>query len=200
MSALSNSFSMIDVICRSGPKGLSFSDVVRQTGVSKASAHRLLRELVELNALEFNAEKKRYRGGLLLARLGGGVISNYDLREHARPALEALHERTAQVTTLGVLGDETGIYIDKIESTDFGIRLHSEIGKPFPLHCTAMGKVLLAYSGPEALKKLGRKKLKAYTQASITDVKKLRKHLSTAAKPLARSSADDHVDYSIFYI
>lgn len=182
MSALSNSFSMIESICRSGPKGMSFTDVVRQTGVSKASAHRLLHELLSLGALEFDPEKKRYSGGLLLARLGGSIISNYDLRERARPALEQLHEHTGQVVTLGVLGDGTGVYIDKIESPDFGIRLHSEIGKTFPLHCTAMGKVLLAFSSPDILRRLGETTLKAYTTASITDLKALKENLATTRK------------------
>ena len=68
---------------------------------------------------------------------------------------------------------------DKIEPTDFGIRLHSEIGKRFPLHCTAMGKVLLAYSDAATIRTITRRKLKRYTANTITDPKALRLELET---------------------
>jgi DNA-binding IclR family transcriptional regulator len=66
-----------------------------------------------------------YRGGLSLARIGASVMPDYDLRTVARPFLHALHDEVGHVATLGVRNNDSGIYIDKIESKDFGIRLHS---------------------------------------------------------------------------
>lgn len=178
MSALSKGFEILEAVAAERA-GLAFSEVVDKTGFPKASVHRLLKELVDLSALSFDETSRRYAGGLLLASLGAHVTSNYDVRKTARPHLEALHSRTGSVATLGIRDGETGIYLDKIEPADFMIRLHSEIGKSFPLHCTAMGKVLLANSDAATIGKIARRKLKRYTANTITDGKALRSELDT---------------------
>lgn len=176
MGALSKGFRILEAVTDAG-SGLTFSEIVDATGVPKASAHRLLRELVGLAAVSYDDSTRRYRGGLLLAGMGASVTSNYDIRRVTRPHLEALHDQTGSVTTLGIRDGEKGIYIDKLEPADFVIRLHSEIGKSFPLHCTAMGKVLLAFSDPATISRVTRRKLRAYTENTITDRQELRAEL-----------------------
>ena len=78
---------------------------------------------------------------------------------------------------MGIRDGEQGVYIDKIEPAGLVIRLHSEIGKSFPLHCTARGKVLLAYSDTQTISRVTRRKLRAYTQHTITGGKQLREEL-----------------------
>ena len=181
MSALSKGFSIIETVTAAGRDGLPFADIVTATGLPKASAHRLLKELVELSALTRDEQSRHYRGGLLLARIGAAVTTNYDFREAVRPYLQQLHDVSGHVATLGILNDDTGVYIDKIESSSFGLRLHSEIGKSFPLHCTAMGKVLLAHSGKVLLRRVAGRKLDAFTPQTITDPKTLRDELAQVA-------------------
>lgn len=177
MSALSKGFNIIDAVTSAGNTGLPFSGIVEATGLPKASAHRLLKELVELSALTLDEQTRYYRGGLLLARVGASVTSNYNFREAVRPYLQQLHNAFGHVATLGILNDDTGVYIDKIESSSFGLRLHSEIGKSFPLHSTAMGKVLLTNSGKALIRRLTSRRLEAFTPQTITDPKKLRREL-----------------------
>ncbi len=177
MSALRTGFRIIDVVAAAGNGGLSFSRIVDQTKIPKATAHRLLNELVEMSALTLDPTTRCYRGGLLLARIGASVMADYDLRTVARPFLRALHEEVGHVATLGVRDHDSGVYVDKIESKDFGIRLHSEIGKSFPLHCTAMGKVLLSHADPSDVRRLLNRKLEAHTANTITNPKRLREEL-----------------------
>ncbi len=181
MSALTKGFGILEAAANA-QEGLTFSEIVSATGLPKASAHRLLKELTGLSALSYDAPTRRYRGGLLLARLGASVTANYDVRRIARPHLDALHERSGNVATLGIRDGEKGIYIDKIEPADFVIRLHSEVGKSFPLHCTAMGKVLLAYSDPATIGRVTRRKLRRYTDNTITDARTLREELEAVVQ------------------
>jgi DNA-binding IclR family transcriptional regulator len=181
VGALSKGFNILEAVT-ADRRGLSFSEVVDQTGIPKASAHRLLRELVDLSALTFDEATRTYQGGLLLAGLGASVTANYDVRRVVRPHLEALHARTGSVVTLGIRDGDVGIYIDKIEPADFVIRLHSEVGKSFPLHCTAMGKVLLAHSDSATIHRIARRKLRAYTDNTITDGQALRDELMEVLK------------------
>ncbi len=164
MASVTKAFTILMKISGAGG-GLPFAAIVRQTGLPKASTHRLLKEMVEIGALTFDLSTKCYRCGLLLARLGAGVTAEYDVRLRARPYLEALQKDTGQVATLGILNGDEGVYIDKVEGRDFGIRLHSEIGKTFPLHATAMGKILLAFVDGAVIQK----KLASYTDKTIID-------------------------------
>lgn len=174
MASVTKAFTILTQVGSKGSSGLPFAEIVRLTGLPKASTHRLLKEMVEIGALTFDISTKCYRCGLLLSRLGAGVTGTYDIRTRVRPYLEALQKITGQVATLGILNGDEGVYIDKVESSDFGIRLHSEIGKAFPLHATAMGKVLLAFNDEAIIPK----KLTAFTDKTITS----RAQLKTVCK------------------
>lgn len=173
MSAISNAVYLIKRAVEHQPDGLNFTALNEESGIPQGSAHRLAKELVELGILDYDPERKTYRGGLMLASLGAQIIGHYSLGKIARPALEALHRDLGQVVTLGIRDGTTGIYIDKIEASDMGLRLHSEVGKAFPLHCTAMGKVLLAHADDATQKQVLRTKLPALTPNTITDPERL---------------------------
>ena len=177
MGSTTKSFRLIDAILSAGGGGATFSEAVRESGVPKSTAHRLLNELTDIGAVRFDADSRTYFGGLLLARLGSAVAAGYDLRKVTRPHLEALHEHTGHTATLGIRDGGHGIYLDKVESPDFGIRLHSEIGKAFPLHCTGIGKVLLSTVVEDELKAILRGKLEAMTTRTITSKTQLRASL-----------------------
>ena len=182
MSAVGNGFRILDAVVDGGGDGLSFAAIVEATGLPKATVHRLLKELVALAALTHDPASRRYRAGMRLARLGAHVLSDFDLRKTVHPHLAALHEETGHVATLGILERDTGVYVDKIEPRDFGIRLHSEIGKHFPLHCTAMGKMLLAGLDPATRERLLARHLDAYTDNTVTDRRALLAELNAIGR------------------
>ena len=63
-----------------------------------------------------------------------------------RPHLQELNRETKHTCHPGILDGEVGVYLDKFESHDYGIKLFSEMGKSFPLYCTGLGKALLAFA------------------------------------------------------
>ncbi len=179
VGSTSNAFKLIQAIVDSGNDGATFTSIVGDSGVPKSTAHRLLRELTEIGAIEHEEGSRTYAGGLLLARLGSAVMSKYDIRNKTYPHLVRLHEQTGHTVTLGVRDGGQGTYVDKIDNRDFGIRLHSEIGKSFPLHCTGIGKVMLAWSSAAERQLAMAGKLKAYTKSTITDKRELARSLKT---------------------
>ena len=74
------------------------------------------------------------------------VMSNFQLRKHIRPFLVEPHRETEHNSNLGILDGNTGVFLDKIEAKDFGIRLFSALGKIFSLYCTGLAKIFLAIS------------------------------------------------------
>ncbi|MCH9693581.1 MAG: IclR family transcriptional regulator [Gammaproteobacteria bacterium] len=177
MGSTTKSFQLIQAVIDTGSSGATFSEAVRASSVPKSTAHRLLNELIDIGVLRYDSESKTYFGGLQLARLGSAVAAGYDLRKIARPHLESLNERTGHTATLGIRDSDHGIYLDKVESRNSGIRLHSEVGKAFPLHCTGIGKVLLSLVPADELRQALRGKLESFTNRTITDKTLLRSEL-----------------------
>ena len=182
MNPLHKVFSILETVVAGQDKGVTYSEIVTKLNLAKSTVHRLLKDLTELGYLNFNPETKRYFGSLRLASLGAGVMSSFELRDHVRPHLISLHQETGHTTNLGVLDATKGVFIDKIESKDFGIKLFSEIGKTFPLHCTGLGKVLLAYAPVDILQELSEFPLERMTKHTITDFQKLKKELARIRK------------------
>ena len=179
MSSAVNVFRILEEIVAHQEKGLSYSEVVEKTRLPKASVHRVLKLLVQTGYVRFDEEAGRYFGDLKLSFLGAEVTSHFDLQRYIRPRLLRLQAETRHTCNLGILSGRVGVYLDKIESPQvYGIKLFSEIGKRFPLHCTAMGKVLLAsLESPERSSILAGK-LEPYTLNTITHATKLSRELA----------------------
>ena len=178
MNPLKKVFSIIETVVARQDKGVTYSEIVAALDMPKSSTHRILKDLTSLGYLFFNPETKRYFGSLRLSALGADVMSNFQLREHVRPHLFELHRETNHTSNLGILDGTVGVFADKIESKDFGIKLFSEIGKTFPLHCTALGKALLAFSSEDTVKKLLEVPFEAATEKTITSPKVFKQELA----------------------
>jgi IclR family transcriptional regulator, pca regulon regulatory protein len=115
---------------------------------SRATTHRYAITLVALGFLEQGASRK-YRLGLRVSDLGMSALDSIGLREHSRPCLEELRQRTGGYTvSVAVLDRLEILYVDRARSFRRGqykIDLNLRVGSRLPAYCTAMGKVLLAY-------------------------------------------------------
>ncbi len=182
MSTLQKAFTIIETVVSRQAAGMTFGEIVVATGAPKASAHRILKELVGSGVLTFSQQTSRYRGSLKLASFGCEVTANLDLRTLGHSHLQALHEATHHTATLGIRDGDAGVYVDKIEAQEYGIKLFSEVGKRFPLHCTALGKALLAYAKDEDRERVLAGPLRAITVKTIVDPAELREELASVRR------------------
>ena len=126
---------------------LGIADIADELGMSRSTTHRYVITLVALGYLEQGASRK-YRLGLRVTDLGMSALNSTGLREHARPYLEELRQRTSYTASLGVLDGTEVLYVDRARSFRRGqnqIDLGLQAGSRVPAYCTAMGKLLLAY-------------------------------------------------------
>jgi DNA-binding IclR family transcriptional regulator len=86
----------------------------------------------------------RYRLGLRLFELGSAAIARFDIRARALPHLERLLHSTHETIHLCLLDEGEVIYLDKMEPAR-SVRMSSGIGRRNPVHCTAVGKAILAW-------------------------------------------------------
>lgn len=130
---------------------LGLSELARESGVSKATAYRLANELAEHRLLERGGEG--YRLGPWLFELGQRVPRYYDIAHEAAPFAEDLHRATGQTVHLGIREGSEIMYLLKVRDHR-GIDRPSRIAGRMPAHCTATGRCLLAFEGPEALEEV----------------------------------------------
>jgi DNA-binding IclR family transcriptional regulator len=126
---------------------LSLAELVRRTGIPKTTLHRICHVLITYGFLE--RADGRYRLSMRLFELGQWVPHQRILRDAARPYMQQLLYQTQAVTHLVLLDGLDGLVIERLSPHALPIRL-TQIAGRMPLHCTAAGKALLAFS-PESL-------------------------------------------------
>ncbi len=180
----------------SSQKEATFTEIHTSLGIPKSSAYHILGTLTSRGYVRFAGDSSKYSLGLRLVELGTKTTSFIDLRTEALPLLRELVAKTKETCNLGILDNAEGVYIAKLEGSQ-PIRLNSWEGKRFPMHCTAIGKVLLAWQDEakqaEMLPKL---KLVRNTKNTITDVNKLAAQLRLVRKQgwaLDDQENEDHV-------
>ncbi|WP_055696185.1 IclR family transcriptional regulator [Streptomyces prasinopilosus] len=125
---------------------LPLAELVRRTDLPKATVHRVAGDLVRHRLLDRTAHGYRLSGGLF--ELGLRAAAERTLLELAMPFLQDLYERTHETVHLGVREGHEVVYIAKIGGHRQA-RAPSRTGGRMPMHCTALGKVLLAHAGEE---------------------------------------------------
>jgi DNA-binding IclR family transcriptional regulator len=119
------------------------AELVRRTGLHKATAHRLCRELVGHRLLDREPRGYRLSGGLF--ELGMRASLERSLLEVAIPFLQDLYERTHETVHLGMREGAEVVYVAKVGGHR-QVPSPSRVGGRMPMHCTAIGKVLLAHA------------------------------------------------------
>src|SRR4051812_7229413 len=145
---------------------LGITTLATRLRLAKSTVHRLATTLTAAGFLE-QSETGKYRLGVALFELGALVRRRMDVANEARPKLRELLEKTGETVQLGIVDHFSVLYVYEMESRH-AIRMAAAVGARAPLHCTAVGKVLLAYQSPEYVKQLLGQGLKAHTANSVT--------------------------------
>ncbi len=142
VQALDRAFAVLDLLGESDtPLGLA--QVASSLQLHKSTAHRFLMVLERHRMVERTPNGK-FRLGLRLFDFGNRAIEQYDLRERAQPHLRRLVAETEETAHLCILEAARMIYIDKIEPAR-SVRMITRIGASNPVHCTSVGKAILAF-------------------------------------------------------
>lgn len=120
---------------------ITLTDLAAHAGLPLPTAHRLVGELVEWNALERD-EQGRYTVGLRLWEVTQSA--GRQVRDAARPHLQDLYSLTGETAHLAIREGYEALYIDRVYGST-RIPQSSPVGGRLPLHATAVGKVLLAF-------------------------------------------------------
>jgi IclR family transcriptional regulator, pca regulon regulatory protein len=125
---------------------LGIARLADELNMSRSTTHRYASTLVALGYLEQD-HARRYRLAPRVADVGMSVLDSMALRGKAREHLRELREQTGRTVSLTVLDSGEIRYVERLRGWRRGqhaVDLDLGVGARMPVHCTAMGKVLLA--------------------------------------------------------
>lgn len=161
----------LDIISFVGMRkgGLGVTEIANQMDINKSSVYRILSTLVQYGYVEQDNETGRYKLGYKFLEVSSRLLESMDLREEAKPYLRELESETNEVIHLVVYDQGDVVYIEKLDGNET-LRMHSKVGKRAPMHCTSVGKAILAHLPPAVVADiLERKGLPVHTDHTITD-------------------------------
>jgi len=145
----------------------SLAELSRALEAPRAGVFRHLKALESLGYVETRKGTKQYVLGPRLIYLGVAARNHMRLPEIAHPQMVALRDEFNETVNLGVLAHADVIHIDVVSSTH-PVKMAVQVGELTYCHCSALGKVLLAWSEPDVVARVIRERgLKSLTDRTI---------------------------------
>lgn len=156
---------------------LSVKEISEKLGLSKSTAHGLIKTLEHRGYLQQNPDDLKYKLGLRLFELGHYIANQLDIAQIAQPFIKELVDELKETVHLVVRQQDELVYVAKEEGPQT-LRIYSHVGRRAPMHCTGVGKAILAYQDEEEIERiLSTIPLRAFTQNTITDKEEIKKQL-----------------------
>jgi IclR family acetate operon transcriptional repressor len=150
--SVDRAFDLLELLTLSD-QGLTLSEVSQKLQIPRSSAHYLIQSLAYRGYLERNPAGRAYILGLRVANFANSAPARSQLRLASNPYLQGIVKKLGLTAQLGVLDGGEALVIDRVAApTD--VRFDSWVGRHFELHCTALGKALIAHLPDSELKKL----------------------------------------------
>jgi DNA-binding IclR family transcriptional regulator len=188
--SVSRAVQILDAVSE-GPS-LTVTELSRALKLPKSSVFELVSTLAAEGLVKKEDSSSRYRLGLRLIELARAAGHDLEVRQVARPLIENLRDEFNETVQLTVLDGEEILYVDGCESSR-QLRTFFQAGDRAPLHCTALGKAILAVlPAGEMERYLQCRVLKAFTPRTLTDPAALRRDLERTA---ARGYSIDDMEH-----
>ena len=175
--SVKRSIDILTIISQS-KDGLTLADIQKFLDIPKSSAFDLVQTLLSTNMIMASGyDEKIYIIGLNSFLIGASYES--DLVKIAKKYLKTLAEDIGKTVFLGIEQDGNVVYIDKAEPKS-AIFTIATLGSTNPIHCTSLGKAIVAEYPREAVEKiLDEKGMVSFTPYTITDKESYFEELET---------------------
>lgn len=161
---------------------MSLTELSNEVGWPKSTVHGLVSTLRDYHYVDQSSITGKYKLGIHLFELGNIVGRSWDISSIAKPHMQKMSQILGETVQLGTKSNGEVLYLDKIDSNQM-LRIVSEIGGRLPMHCSGLGKVLLAYSSNLEIQKIiAQKGIHPRTLKTIVTKEELEKELQRIRK------------------
>jgi IclR family transcriptional regulator, KDG regulon repressor len=162
------------------PDELGVTELSKRLKLHKNNVFRLLATLEARGYIEQNKATENYRLGIRCLRLGQGFVLQTGLLRQARPVMAQIAKAANETTIITVLREGKAIALDAVEAEQ-PVRVVARVGDPLALHCTAVGKIHLAF-GDDDLRTSLPDTLQKFTDKTVVDRQVLTQQLRKIAE------------------
>ncbi len=167
VAAVLKVFALLQALSENNETGIS--DLSVRLAMPKATVYRFLQTMMTLGYVRQEKDSERYGLTMRMFELGTKALQYPDLVELSKNHMQLMADTTGETVHLGTLIDSEIIYIHKVDSRHM-LGMYSRVGRRAPLHCTAIGKVLMAWEDPERRERvLKGADFKRYREKTIVD-------------------------------
>jgi IclR family KDG regulon transcriptional repressor len=178
VKALVKALRILECLAEDEQTTFTLTELSRRLHLHISTVHRLIVNLLRQGFVEADPGTGGYRLGFRVLRMGLRVLDRLDYRRVAQPLLRELNLRTQETVHLAILQGDCAVSIEKFGSPQ-PVGLDPRLGGQMPLHCTGVGKTLLAFQAEDALAEmLASLPLDRHTANTITTLPQLKKELS----------------------
>jgi IclR family KDG regulon transcriptional repressor len=156
---------------------LGVTELAQIVGEPKPRVYRHLASMKQVGAVEQDPITEKYRLGAKLVVYGTAASEQFDLRAVADPYLTRLRDVTGQTAVLAVATHDSALVVAVAESTR-SVVISVKPGNRPAIHCSAQGRLVLAYLDQVAQQRVLRRKLPKFTDRSMVDPAEIQARLA----------------------
>jgi IclR family acetate operon transcriptional repressor len=172
-SSAERSLRLLSILADQG-RPMSLAELVEALGLPKATVHRMCVQLMECGFMARDVNERDFVVGISLRKLALDTLNHGSLRGLRHDVLAGLVAQVGETCNFTTLDGAGVLYLDRVEAP-WPWRLTLDVGAHVPLHCTASGKLFLAFMSEAQREAMFRTlPLQPITQHSITTVEALR--------------------------
>src|SRR5690348_6303005 len=151
-----------------GPRRLGVSELAERLGLARPTVHGLLQTLQAHGFVEQDRHSDKYQLGPGLLQLGYSYLDLNELRARSVQYADRLATRASAAVRVGVMHGSSVVVVHHVFKPDaaFGIL---EVGLQLPLHASALGKAILAFSPAQLIDDLLAEPLQRLTKQTLSD-------------------------------
>jgi IclR family KDG regulon transcriptional repressor len=199
MKSLDKSLDILEIFLN-GESEMTLTDIAEKSHLNKTTLSRILKTFVKRGYLKQREKRGKYSLGTLFIEFSGVIKGNIKIRDVAIPRLVELSRLVKESVILAVWDGNDAILTETIYPTRARaehdqLKVVPDEGSKSPLHCTSVGKIILADRTEKELQQYFENRRNArFTPKTITDIDGIRQHLSLVRE---KGVAFDDEEYSI---
>jgi IclR family transcriptional regulator, acetate operon repressor len=143
LSATARTFAILEHVAHA-QRPVEVADIIAALDLPKATAYRLVDWFLDRGYLSREAGRKRLVVGAKFADLSFRALASSMHTAAPHLVLQRLVNTVNETCNIGTLINGVVVYLDRVEAEHWPLRLQFSVGSRVPLHCTAIGKLLLA--------------------------------------------------------
>lgn len=190
VKSLHKALKLLELFDRENPER-GISEIVRESGMLKSSVYNIVSTFSQCGYLQKNKRTGKYHLGLKILELGNVLQNSDESPRILKPRMDEVVERCNETVYFAIPSGTEAIYLNASHPKGFAFT-RSVIGVRVKMHCTGVGKVMLAFLGDDLYSRVVAEEMRPFTQNTITNPSQLADELAAIR---SRGYAIDNMEH-----